>query len=316
MDTAIGLLGAAAGVDALACINERSLLTGRAAAGRVSCGGASRLLQAIDGWVAVSLARPDDVDLLPAWLGVGGGDDPWSAIAVAVHSESAAAVVERGRLLGLPVSVLGERGPGDLFSVDRVGDAPPLDRPPVVVDLSSLWAGPLCTRILMERGARVIKVESSSRPDGGRAGDPVFFERLNEGKEQLTVDLAGDELRRLLLTADVVVEGSRPRALEQLGIDAAAVVASGPQVWLSITAHGRSGPARDWVGFGDDAAVAGGLVTWDDEGPCFVADAVADPLTGMAGAVAVTSLLEQGGRWLVDCSLAGVSAHVAAVSAA
>jgi crotonobetainyl-CoA:carnitine CoA-transferase CaiB-like acyl-CoA transferase len=223
-----------------------------------------------------------------------------------------AAVVERGRLLGLAVAVLGERAPGPLWTADRIDDAPPLERPPLVVDLSSLWAGPLCGRILLERGARVVKVESPSRPDGARSGDPVFFEGLNGAKEQVTLPLDSTELRRLLLDADVVIEGSRPRALEQVGIDAASLVASGPRVWLSITAHGRSGPARDWVGFGDDAAVAGGLVAWDDVGPCFLADAVADPLTGMAGAVAVSSLLEEGGRWLVDCNLAGVAAHVAA----
>jgi hypothetical protein len=314
MDAAIELLGAAAGVDALACIGERAAITGRRARGRVSCGGASRLLPTADSWMALSLARPDDVDLVPAWLGVEESDDPWAVVADAVRDRPAGAVVERGRLLGLPVAALGERPPGPLFTPTRLGDASPIGRPALVVDLSSLWAGPLCGRILREHGARVVKVESPNRPDGARLGHPRFFHRLNEGKEQRTLVLDGADLRGLLLEADVVIEGSRPRALEQVGIDAASIVAAGPRVWLSITGHGRTGPARDWVAFGDDAAVAGGLVTWDDDGPCFFADAVADPLTGMAGAVAVTSLLEAGGRWLVDCSLAGVAAHVAAAA--
>ena len=83
-------------------------------------------------------------------------------------------------------------------------------------------------------------------------------------------------------------------------------------MWLSITGHGRGEPQRDWVGFGDDAAVAGGLVAWTDyRQPCFLADAIADPLTGIAGAVAIQHALAAGGRWLIDCNLAGVAAHVA-----
>lgn len=85
---------------------------------------------------------------------------------------------------------------------------------------------------------------------------------------------------------------------------------AGPRVWVSITGHGREA-APERVGFGDDAAVAGGLVVDDGEGPCFVADAIADPLTGVAAAVAVARCLAEGGRWLVDASLAGVAASVA-----
>ncbi len=99
---------------------------------------------------------------------------------------------------------------------------------------------------------------------------------------------------------------------EQIGIDAEAIVAAGgPRVWASITGHGRTGPGRDWVAFGDDAAVAGGLVCWDAGGPCFCADAVADPIGGMLAAAAVLDVLTGGGRWLIDVSLAGVAAALA-----
>jgi len=323
MLAAIRRLGAAAGVDALACVGERAAITGQRPGGRISAGGTCRLLRAADGWMAVSLAREDDLDLLPAWLDGCRGNksrnprliasaNDWEAVAGAVEGRRAAEVVARGRLLGLPVAVLGERAPAGLYRSERLGDAPPLTRPPRVVDLSSLWAGPLCSRILLQHGATVVKVESATRPDGARRGTPAFFEALNAGKELVTVDFPSGELRHLLQSADVVVEGSRPRALEQLGIDAAAVVAGGPRLWLSITGHGRTGPQRDWVAFGDDAAVAGGLVEWHSGEPAFYGDAVADPLTGMAGAVAVTEALASGGRWLVDCNLAGVAAHVAA----
>jgi crotonobetainyl-CoA:carnitine CoA-transferase CaiB-like acyl-CoA transferase len=89
------------------------------------------------------------------------------------------------------------------------------------------------------------------------------------------------------------------------------VAEGGPQVWASITGHGRRGPAAARIGFGDDAAVAGGLVSWDDQGPCFTADAVADPTTGVVTAAAALDALAAGGRWLLDVSMAGVAAHLA-----
>lgn len=303
---AMEAIGAPIGVDVLPLLGERAPLLGLARGGSVSCGGATWLLPAADGWVALSLARESDVELLPAFLGV---TDPGEVpdVVAAVRAEELRAVAI---LLGLPFAVLGERAAGvDPVEAVLVGESPPLDRPPVVVDLSSLWAGPLCSRLLLRRGAQVLKVESTSRPDGARA-TPGFFAAMHEGKEQRSVDVG--EFADLVAGADVVIEGSRPRALEQLGIVAADLLAAadGPRVWVSITGHGRAAGER--VAFGDDAAVAGGLVVHDDDGPCFVADAVADPLTGIAAAAATTAALAAGGRWLVDASLAGVAAWVAA----
>jgi hypothetical protein len=252
-------------------------------------------LPAGDGWVALSLARPDDVALLPAFLD---SDELEAGIAARTTAE----LVDRATLLGLPLGALGEVGPDATAVVaTRLGDAEPLDRPPLVVDLSSLWAGPLCGRLLLERGARVLKVESASRPDRSD-----LHERMNAGKELRRIDLA-TELRPLLERADVVIEASRPRALEQLGFRAAETDVA---VWVSITAHGRG---SNRVGFGDDTAVAGGLVDWADDGttPHFVGDAVADPLTGVAAAAAVVDALGRGGRWLLDVALARVAASVA-----
>jgi crotonobetainyl-CoA:carnitine CoA-transferase CaiB-like acyl-CoA transferase len=185
-----------------------------------------------------------------------------------------------------------------------------------VADLSSLWAGPLCGNVLSLAGARVIKVESTQRPDGTRAGPDAFFDLIHGGQESVALDLAAPAgvaaLRELLAGVDVVIEGSRPRALEQLGIDAAELLRAGrPKVWVSVTGHGRSGQQRDWAAFGDDAAVAGGLVVWDEAGPCFCADAVADPATGLVAAAACLGLLAEPGRWLVDVPMAGVAAWLA-----
>ena len=102
------------------------------------------------------------------------------------------------------------------------------------------------------------------RPDSLRRGDPALFARLNQGKASVALDIAAQTGREALLAliarADIVIEAARPRALAQLGIEADALVAAQPGlVWLTITGHGARAPQRDWVGFGDDTAVAGGL---------------------------------------------------------
>ena len=301
-------LGKMLQANALNLLTERAEIWSYTRNGRVSCGGATRLMPTADGWMALSLTRPDDEDLVPAWLGC---EPDWPAIESAVSSGIAADLVERGRLLGLPVAALGERTPGNLAEWHLIDEAAPIARAPVVVDLSSLWAGPLCSRLLRERGARVMKVESKTRPDGSRNGPAAFFELMHAGKEFRSIDFTADALRDVLRSADVVIEGSRPRALEQLGIDAREILQQGPRVWLSITGHGRQEPQRNWVGFGDDAAVAGGLVAWSEGQPTFMGDAIADPLTGLAAAAAILAALKDGGRWLIDCNLAGVAAHVA-----
>ena len=121
------------------------------------------------------------------------------------------------------------------------------------------------------------------------------------------------EAAALIDAADVVIEASRPRALEQLGLGPDNRPPRPGRVWLSITGHGRSWPGRDWVAFGDDAAVAGGLVGRDaDGGPVFCGDAIADPITGLAGAVAVLRALEAGGGKLIDLSMSRAAGAVAA----
>ena len=78
-----------------------------------------------------------------------------------------------------------------------------------------------------------MKVESTTRPDGARHGPAAFFDLMNAGKESVAVDLSTRTgtaaLAALVASADVVIESSRPWALEQLGIDAARVVSHGPR---------------------------------------------------------------------------------------
>ena len=305
------------GLDGPALLGERAAQLGLARRGRVSPGGACRLLPTAEGFLAVNLARADDFDLLPAWLEREVTREPWGVVAEAVREAPARRWVERGRLLGLAVAAT--ETPADTLSpaaeVDPCGTAWPrrVDRP-LVVDLSSLWAGPLCTQLLGLGGARVVKVESLHRPDGARRGAPAFFDLLNAGKASVALDLRSttgrDTLLRWIEVADVVVEASRPRALRQLGIDAEAALAIRPGlVWVSITGHGRREPNAQWVAFGDDAAVAAGLASASGEpgDPVFCADAIADPLAGLRAAVETRRALDDGGGCLVDVSLSGVA---------
>jgi hypothetical protein len=312
-------LGRPVDVDGPALLGERAAISGLGPRGDTSCGGSTRLLRSADGWVALSLARPDDIDLLPAWLGLEPAVEVWPAVAAAIAARPSVDVVGTGAQLGLAVSGLGERS-GDRAAVcaTRLGEASPTPSGAglLVVDLSSLWAGPLCGQLLAATAMHVVKVESTVRPDGARQGALPFFDVLNGAKSMVALDFASREgvtvLERLLAQADVVIEASRPRALEQLGVDLHRTVVTGrTKVWLSITAHGRAEPYATRTGFGDDTAVAGGLVGHDGAGPVFCADAAADPATGLLAATAVLHCLVSGGRWLLDVALARTAALLA-----
>ncbi|HET8709824.1 MAG TPA: CoA transferase, partial [Spongiibacteraceae bacterium] len=188
---------------------------------------------------------------------------------------------------------------------------------PLVVDLASLWAGPLCAHLLQMLGARVIKVESTQRPDGARFGEASFYNVLNANKESVALDLNSDggraQLRQLLLHADIVIEASRPRALRHMNIVAEEIIAQNPALtWISITGYGRAEPQANWVAFGDDAGVAAGLsqMLFDITGEAmFCGDAIADPLTGMHAALAAWAGYLRGGGDLISLSLRDVVRH-------
>jgi crotonobetainyl-CoA:carnitine CoA-transferase CaiB-like acyl-CoA transferase len=180
------------------------------------------------------------------------------------------------------------------------------------VDLLALWAGPLCARLLGLAGARVVKVESTTRPDGARFGSPGLYRWLHGGHESLVTDFVpgGGGPAAIIAEADIVIEASRPRALRRLGVYAERFLAARPgRVWLSITGYGRD---DDRIAFGDDAAVAGGLAGRDGDGaPVFLGDAIADPVTGIFAAQAVARSLADGGGELLGVSMAACAASLA-----
>ncbi|NQX89269.1 MAG: CoA transferase [Halioglobus sp.] len=295
-------------------LGERAAILGLQRQGAVSPGGACHLLHCADGQIALNLPREEDWRLLPAWLEC---EVPnLEAATHAVRHRPSAELVARARWLGLAAARHQSLPHTDgwhqstRLSVPR----PSPRRPPLVVDLSTIWAGPLCAAVLGELGARVIKVESTSRPDGARGGPPAFFDLLNGSKSSVALDLdtprGRNQLRQLCQRADIVVESARPRGLEQMGIQAANIVRGGSGItWLSITGYGRAQPMGHWIAYGDDAGVAAGLTTLlqhTSGQAVFCGDAVADPLTGLHGALLGWLAWHRGGGLLLDITLVGV----------
>jgi hypothetical protein len=256
------------------------------------------MFDAVDDTVALNLARPADRELLPALFETDTLDPhDHEAIAQRIAHSDAAALISRGRSMGLAIASLREALPSPATPCIELNSGRPAAanqrKSPRVVDLSSLWAGPLAAHLLWLAGAEVVKIESRTRPDSGRSGDERFYALLNQGKASVLLNLSDAVDRQALLSiiaaADIVIESARPRALAQLGIDAAQLVRTTPGlVWLCITGHGAEGEAGGWVGFGDDCGVAGGLsaalrTACGTTG--FVGDAIADPLTGMEAAL-------------------------------
>ncbi|WP_211697449.1 CoA transferase [Mycobacterium spongiae] len=307
--------------DAATLLTGRAALLGLTRGGRMSAGGATRLLAARDGWCAITLSRPDDVAAVPALLQADAVlGDPWPMLRRWVATCSVIEVVERAQLLDIPAAALGEA----VAEPPRVGRLGARSRPRepaglLIADLSSMWAGPLCGYLLARAGATVVKVESRRRPDGTRAGNHAFFDWINGGKLSycLDFDRHGDELRDLLAVADIVIESSRPAALARRGLGPDCVAPRAGRIWLRINGYSV---CPDRPAFGDDAAVGGGLVGVARgaglDGPVFCGDAIADPLTGLETYRAASESLLGGGGELIEVSMAAVAATYAALPVA
>lgn len=312
-------------LDGQTLMGERAANGSWTVTGKVSAGiGGSRLLPTRDGGhFALTLIRAEDRELLPALFGEADLDfTDDDAIASAVARHDVADLVRQGRLLGLPVASANEvpASPAvDLLTTGPRRERSTNDRP-LVVDLSAIWAGPLIGHLLWLAGAEVVKVESRSRPDLIRRDDPATFDLINQGKASVLVDFASERekaaLVELIRRADFVIESSRVRALKHLGIDAERLVAEVPGlVWLSVTGHGARGEAADWTGIGNDCAVAGGLSRALERASGrlgYVGDAVADPLTGILGALEGWRAYRRGGACRIGLAMSAVVARALA----
>lgn len=314
-------------------VGERAALAGLRRRGEISCGGASRLLAAGEGHLVLTLAREEDLELVPALVegDLPAGGDAWAAVTAWARTRPAAEASARACLLGLPSGVVGAGPvtPGPAVLSRQGARRTPRERPRVL-DLSALWAGPLSAHLLGLAGADVVKVESRRRLDGARRGPGAFYDLLHAGQRSVVLDFddPADRARLgdLAASADIVIESSRPRALRRLGVEAEALVDQGV-TWVSVTAHGRDAGA-DQVGFGDDVAATSGLVGRPGTaganatgGPAaapvtFCADALADPLTGLCAGVAGLLSLRAPRARLIDVAMDRVAAAAADVPVA
>ena len=175
----------------------------------------------------------------------------------------------------------------------------------VVVDLSRILAGPYCTLLMAEMGARVIKVEPPRGGDDARAygpfvnGKSTYFASVNRGKESIALDLKSDADRKifekLLEKADVVVENFRPGTMEKLGYGWETLHAKYPKlIYAAASGFGHSGPnskdpAYDMVmqGMGGIMSITGN----EGQPPSRVGMSIGDIGAGLYTAVAVNAAL-------------------------
>ena len=163
-------------------LTERSVFLPLATPSTSSANGSCKLMASGSGMLAINLAREEDWSLLPAWLQWEQPISDWETLRPLVAARCGVELTERARLMGLPVAPL-QSVPGDYcYAIRARGKSRSPVGTPLVVDLSALWAGPLCTHLLQQAGARVIKVESRSRPDSTRFSAPEFHQLLNGGK--------------------------------------------------------------------------------------------------------------------------------------
>ena len=178
-----------------------------------------------------------------------------------------------------------------------------------VLDLTNVLAGPFACHQLAHMGADVIKVEArnggdlarqlGADADLNRANMGVSFLAQNPGKRSLTLDLksaAGKEVfRRLVRTADVVVENFRPGVMDRLGVGFEVLRQDNPRlVYCAISGFGQDGPLRDLPAYDQIIQGMAGVmsITGDDESaPLRVGYPVADTLGGMTAAFAVAAAL-------------------------
>jgi crotonobetainyl-CoA:carnitine CoA-transferase CaiB-like acyl-CoA transferase len=190
----------------------------------------------------------------------------------------------------------------------RASEEPPGDGPLQgrrVLDLSTIYAGPLVAQLLGDFGAEVIKVEHPTHPDGmrghGRQKDGVglWWKMISRNKRTIGLKLSDPQgaevLLRLAETADVVVENFRPGTLERWGLGYDVLSAVNPRLILvRVTGFGQTGPYAGKPGFGTLIEAMSGFaaMTGEPDGaPVLPPFGLADGIAGIAGAMAAMMAL-------------------------
>ena len=180
-----------------------------------------------------------------------------------------------------------------------------------IIDLTTIYSGPICTSILGDQGADVIKVESPegdwirSIPNIARNGVNGAFAMMNRNKRSVMIDLSTDEgkdlLRSLIKDADVLVENYRPGVMDRLGFGYDVLEALNPKlVYASINGVGAVGPyanRRIYDAIIQAISGMGALQANPKESrPILVNTLICDKLTSWAAAQAITAALVARGR--------------------
>ena len=174
-----------------------------------------------------------------------------------------------------------------------------------VVELAHIMAGPVCGLMLADLGAEVIKVEKVPGGDDSRrflppevGGESAAFMMMNRNKRGIAVDLKHEEgkavLRRLLKSADVVIENYRKGTMERLGLGYETLKQDNPGlIYCEISGFGRTGPYAERAGFDLIAQGMSGLMSITGEGPgrppVKVGAPVTDITAGILGALGVVA---------------------------
>jgi hypothetical protein len=182
-----------------------------------------------------------------------------------------------------------------------------------VVDLTGLWAGPLCTALLARAGAQVTKVDPSCRPDGFR-DRPALYHRLNGSKDVVDLDLRRpadrERFEALVRRADLVVHSFSRRVMPNLGYGPGELRALNPDVaTLAISAFPAGCREEAWLAYGSGVHAASGLGLVAGQ-PMPATVAYPDPLAGLAAFAVALSLVGRtpGAPASAEVSLAGVVA--------
>ncbi len=179
-----------------------------------------------------------------------------------------------------------------------------------VVDLSRILSGPFCSMFLADMGAEVIKIEDV---DGGdpvrrqgilRDGVGLYFASFNRNKRSLTLDLRSADgkaaLRRLIATADVVLDNFRPGVMAKIGLSRDELARIKPDLVVAhITGFGNDGPYRDRPSFDFIAQAMSGFMSVngaEGEPPARAAPPLSDLIAGAYAAMGVCAALVRRGR--------------------
>ena len=174
-----------------------------------------------------------------------------------------------------------------------------------VLDFSRVLAGPYCTMVLADLGARVIKIEKLGTGDDARAFGPfvdkesAYFMCFNRGKESIALDIKSPRdrelLERMFDEADVVVENFRPGVMDRLGYGAARLAQTHPHiVYASISGFGHSGPFSDLPGYDMVVQAMGGVMSltgWPDAPPARVGTSFGDLGAALFATIGIVSAL-------------------------